>query len=493
MNSLIDLAKSTIRSVSKQMEQGEFTSLELTTFYLERISQFEPSINCFVRIETELALDQARASDKRRQSKTLRGILDGIPYTLKDVFATRDSPTTASSKMLQGWTAPYNATVYTRLLEAGAVLLGKVNTDEFTMGVSTRTSVFGVTRNPWDLNRVSGGSSGGPAAAMAARFGLFSIGTDTGGSIRQPAGFCGVVGLRPTYGRVSRMGEIAMASSLDQTGPLTLTAEDAALVLQVLAGHDPLDSTSSQHPTVDYIGEFNQGAAGLRIGVPQEYFGEGVQPGVETLIREALQQLEGDGAVLVPLSLPTIPLALPAYYIICPAEVSSNMARYDGIRFGYSVERQPGSRTLTEVYEDSRGQGLGEEVERRVMLGTHVLSSGYYDAYYNQAQKMRESVTAEFKKALQSVDILAGPVSPHPAFRIDENMNDPLALYKEDVLTVPLNIAGLPGLSVPCGFLNGLPVGLQLIAGAFKEATLLRTAHAFQSTTDAHFLLSPLL
>ena len=477
----------TIESAAASLKNAEFTSVELTTCYLDHISRIEPRVNAFVRIETELALVQAAASDARRSAGTSLSVLDGIPYTLKDIFATSNSPTTASSRMLEGWTAPYDSTVYRKLCEAGAVLLGKTNTDEFTMGASTETSYYGVTRNPWDLERVSGGSSGGPAAAVSARFGLFSVGTDTGGSIRQPAHFCGVLGLRPTYGRISRFGEIAMASSLDQTGPLTLTARDAALVLEVLAGHDPLDATSSPEPVGPYLSAMGQSIKGLKIGSPSEYFGEGLDPHVEQVVRAAISELEALGAKTVEISLPLIPYALAAYYVICPSEVSSNMARYDGIRFGHSVERQPKhSRDLFEAYAESRAEGLGAEVKRRIMLGTHALSSGYYDAYYSQAEKVRAAVSAEFDRALEQVDLLVGPVSPHVAFKIGANSQDPLAMYKEDVLTVPVNIAGVPGMSLPCGFVEAMPVGLQLIAGRFREATLLQVAAAYQSVTKFH-------
>jgi aspartyl-tRNA(Asn)/glutamyl-tRNA(Gln) amidotransferase subunit A len=478
----------TIERAAANLSDGRYTARELAAAYFERIKKLESQLNVFIRLDEDLAFAQADASDARRAAGTSLGILDGIPYTLKDVYATKGSPTTAASHMLEGWTAPYDATVYRKLCAAGCVMLGKTNTDEFTMGVSTETSYFGVTRNPWDLDRVSGGSSGGPAAAQAARLGLFAIGTDTGGSIRQPASFCGVLGLRPTYGRISRFGEIAMASSLDQTGPLTSTARDAAIVLAALAGHDPLDATSAAEPVEDYLAACEEDIKGMKIGIPQEYFGEGIDPDVEATVRAAVARLTELGAETRSISLPSLRSALAAYYIIAPAEVSSNMARYDGIRFGYSVEREPTEKTtaLYAVYAKSRAKGLGAEVKRRIMLGTHALSSGYYDAYYAKAEAVRAVVRSEFETALSDVDIIAGPVSPHVAFKVGEKIGDPLAMYKEDILTVPLNIAGVPGLSVPCGFVAGLPVGLQLIAGRFQEATLLRAAAAFQTVTDAH-------
>jgi len=483
----------TIEEAAEALKKGETTSVALTESCLERIAEVDAQINAFVIVLPELARAQAQESDARRKMGKTRGILDGIPYNLKDVYATSDSPTSASSKMLDGWVAPYNATVYTKLREAGAVLLGKTNTDEFTMGVSTETSYYGVTRNPWDRERVSGGSSGGPAASIAMHMGIFSIGTDTGGSIRQPAAFCNVTGVRPTYGRVSRWGEIPMASSLDQTGPITKTVRDAAILLEVLCGHDPLDANSSPETVPAFLQELNEVVEeyplkGLKVGVAKEYFGEGVLPEVERLVREAITTLENEGAEIVELSLPSVPHALSVYYIIAPAEVSSNMARYDGIRYGHSIERTAavGKHDLFDVYAKSRGEGLGAEVKRRIMLGTHVLSSGYYDAYYKKAEAVRQVVTQEFKDAFKQVDILVAPVSPHVAFKIGEQVNDPLAMYKEDILTVPLNISGIPGLSVPCGFYKGLPVGLQIMANHFQESTMLKTAAAYQDATIFH-------
>jgi aspartyl-tRNA(Asn)/glutamyl-tRNA(Gln) amidotransferase subunit A len=479
-----------IEEAAAGLAKGEFSSLELIEACLKHISELDPKLNCFVRVEAELAQKQAKESDQRRKVGKSLGILDGVPYNLKDVYATLGSPTTASSHILENWQAPYDATVYRKLKQAGAVLLGKTNTDEFTMGGSTETSYYGVTRNPWDLERVSGGSSGGPAASVAAHFGMFSIGTDTGGSIRQPAHFCNVVGLRPTYGRISRFGELPMASSLDQTGPLTKTVRDAAIVLETLSGHDPLDATSAELEVPTFRRELEKikgekPLEGLRVGVSLEYFGEGVWPEVEALIRAEINLMVELGAKEVVVALPNLKYALAAYYVIAPAEVSSNMARYDGIHFGYRAPIEE-TKNLYEVYAKSRAQGLGSEVKRRIMLGTHVLSSGYYDAYYNKAEQVRAVVSQEFASVFKEVDILAAPVSPNPAFKIGEKIADPLSMYKEDILTVPVNIGGVPGISIPAGFVNGLPVGLQLIAKRFDELTILKVGAALQNVTEYH-------
>jgi aspartyl-tRNA(Asn)/glutamyl-tRNA(Gln) amidotransferase subunit A len=490
----------TIETAAAGLAKGEFTSTELTEACLKHAETLDKKINAFVRIERKLALKQAAESDARRAKGEPRGILDGIPYNLKDVYATKESVTTASSHILENWEAPYNATVYDRLLKAGAVLIGKTNTDEFTMGVSTETSYFGVTRNPWDLERVAGGSSGGPAASMSVHFGMFSVGTDTGGSIRQPAAFCGVTGLRATYGRISRFGEIAMASSLDQTGPITKTVRDAAIILEVLSGQDHLDATSSSEPVPAFLKAVDampkdKPLTGIRVGVAPEYFGEGVLPEVEKATRDAIAELEKLGATIVEVSVPAVAYALGAYYIINPAEISSNMARYDGIRFGHSIERKKTDERheLYTIYAKSRAEGLGSEVKRRIMLGTHVLSAGYYDAYYNQAEKVRALVMQQFTDLFKDIDVLAAPVAPHPAFKIGEKVNDPLAMYKEDVLTVPVNIGGIPGMSVPCGFVSGLPVGLQLMTGRFTEEKILKVGAAYQTVTDYHLQQPPVL
>ncbi len=478
----------TILEAAEALQKGEITSVELTEAHLARAEALNGTLNAFVRIEPGLARKRAQESDDRRAKGESRGMLEGIPYTLKDVFATTDSITTASSHMLEDWLAPYNSTTYHRLNQAGAVLLGKTNTDEFTMGASSETSYFGVTRNPWNTELVAGGSSGGPAAAMAARIGCFSIATDTGGSIRQPASFCGVTGLKPTYGRVSRFGELAMASSLDQTGPMTATVADTALVLQAIAGHDELDATSSESEVPDYFAGLTGNLTGVKVGVPAEFFGEGVKPEVELLVRAGIDQLKNLGAEIIEVSLPTAPKSLAVYYVICPAEVSSNMARYDGIRFGHSIEREEnaGENTLFDVYAKSRAGGLGNEVRRRIMLGTHALSSGYHDAYYNQAAKVRTVIGQEFADAFTKVDVLVAPVSPHTAFKVGAQISDPLAMYKEDILAAPVNVAGLPGMSIPCGFADGLPVGMQIIGPRFGEQAVLNVGDAYQRATDFH-------
>ena len=478
----------TIEQAAAGLSEKAFTSLDITNACLERIASHDGALNSFVTVEPELARRQATESDVRRREGKARGLLDGVPYNLKDIFATKESVTTASSHILENWQAPYNATTYQNLADAGAVLLGKTNTDEFTMGSSTESSYFGVTRNPWDTTRVAGGSSGGPTASMAADFGIFSIGTDTGGSIRQPAAFCGVVGLKPTYGRVSRFGEIAMASSLDQTGPITKTVRDAAIVLQTLAGQDPLDATSSDTPVPDYLAQCATDLTGVKVGVPAEFFGEGIRPEVEALVRQAIEVVRGLGATVTEVSLPTAKYSLPAYYIIAPAEVTSNMSRYDGIRYGYSVEREEHhvSHSLYDIYAKSRAHGLGSEVKRRIMLGNHVLSSGYYDSYYTKAEKVRALVRAEFDRVLTDVDIILAPVSPHTAFPVGEKVSDPLAMYKEDILTGPGNIGGVPAMSIPCGFVDGLPVGLQCIGKRFNESILFKVGAAYQGVTTYH-------
>jgi len=478
----------TIEEAAAGLAAGAFTSRQITEVCLAHIEAHDTVLNCFVMVTPEIARAQADASDARRAAGKSLGILDGVPYNLKDVFAMTDSPTTASSHMLEGWVAPYNATTYTNLREAGAVLLGKTNTDEFTMGTTSETSYFGVTRNPWDSECVAGGSSGGPAASIAAHMSIFSIGTDTGGSIRLPAAFCGVVGVKPTYGRVSRFGEIAMASSLDQTGPITKTARDAAIVLEVLAGEDPLDATSSAEPVPNYLKGMS-GLKGMTIGVPKEFFGEGINPEVEARVRESIKEMEAAGAKVVEISMPAALHSLAAYYIIVPAEVSSNMSRYDGIRYGYSVEREEthAEHSLYDVYAKSRAQGIGAEVKRRIMLGNHVLSSGYYDAYYAKAEAVRAVVRQEFDRVFaEGVDVIAAPVSTGVAFKVGEKINDPLAMYKEDVLTVPGNISGTPSIAVPCGFVDGMPVGLQLIGPRFGEGSVLRAAAAYQELTTFH-------
>ncbi|HWN55668.1 MAG TPA: Asp-tRNA(Asn)/Glu-tRNA(Gln) amidotransferase subunit GatA, partial [Methylomirabilota bacterium] len=426
---------------------------------------------------------QATAADARFVSGRPLGLLDGIPLAIKDVLCTRGIRTTCSSKILENFVPPYDATVVAKLLDAGTVILGKLNMDEFAMGSSTENSAFFTTRNPWDLARVPGGSSGGAAAAIAADLAAATLGTDTGGSIRQPAAFCGRVGLKPTYGRVSRYGLVAFASSLDQVGPFGKDVRDAALVLQAIAGHDPMDSTSVDVGVPDYAAELEGGVKGLRIGIPAEYFIEGLDPEVEAAVRAAIDTLRGLGAKTESVSLPHTEYGLAAYYVIAPAEASSNLARYDGVKYG---RRVPGARDLIDMYSRTRGAGFGAEVKRRVMLGTYALSAGYYDAYYGKALRVRTLVQRDFQQAFERVDVIVAPTTPGVAFKMGER-EDPLQMYLNDVFTIPVNLAGLPGVSIPAGFTQtGLPIGLQIIGKAFDEATVLRVARAYEAATSWH-------
>jgi aspartyl-tRNA(Asn)/glutamyl-tRNA(Gln) amidotransferase subunit A len=479
----------TIHELGARLRRREVTSADATRAYLGRIEALDPQVKAYLTVTAESALRQAAAADARFKAGTPRGPLDGVPLAVKDVLCTRGIRTTCGSKILEGFVPPYDATAVARLLDAGAVLLGKLNMDEFAMGSSTENSAFFPTRNPWDLDRVPGGSSGGSAAAVAADLAAATLGTDTGGSIRQPAAFCGDVGLKPTYGRVSRYGLVAFASSLDQIGPLAKDVEDAALVLSAIAGHDPMDSTSVDLPVPDYGALLGKGIEGLRIGVPDEYFIEGLDAEVESVVRAAIQVLEKLGARLLPVSLPHTGYALAAYYVIAPAEASSNLARYDGVKYGLRVPR---ARDLIEMYSKTRAAGFGAEVKRRVMLGTWALSAGYYDAYYGRAQRVRTLVRRDFQQAFERVDVIAAPTTPGVAFKFGEKA-DPLQMYLNDVFAVPVNLAGLPGLSVPAGFtMGGLPVGLQLIGRAFDEAALLKVAHAYERATAWHEQKPPL-
>jgi aspartyl-tRNA(Asn)/glutamyl-tRNA(Gln) amidotransferase subunit A len=452
------------------------SSREVTEAALSRASA--DRLGAFLRVTPEAAQEAARASDGRRARGAALSPLDGVPLGLKDIFLTEGVETTAGSRILQGFVPPCDATVVERLRACGAVFLGKLNMDEFAMGSSNENSAYGPCRNPWDPTRTPGGSSGGSAAAVAARQVFGALGTDTGGSIRQPASFCGVVGVKPTYGRVSRYGVIAFASSLDQVGPFARTVGDAALLLGRIAGHDPRDLTSSTRPVPDYLAGIEEGARGLRIGVPREYFQGGVEAGVERTVRAALAVYERLGAKLVEVSLPHSRYAVAAYYLIAPAEASSNLARYDGVRFG----RRSGAPGLKEMYGETRARGFGPEPKRRIMLGTYALSAGYYDAYYLRAQKVRSLIRRDFDEAFKSCDVVAGPVSPTVAFRLGEKADDPLQMYLADIFTIPCSLAALPGLSVPCGLhpAEGLPVGLQLLGRPFDEATLFRAARALE-------------
>jgi aspartyl-tRNA(Asn)/glutamyl-tRNA(Gln) amidotransferase subunit A len=469
------------------LRRGEFSSVELARSYLDRITRLDRGLNSFITVTAELALEQARAADQRLRAGQA-GPLTGIPFAHKDIFCTRGVKTSCGSRMLDSFIAPYDATVTERLHGAGAVLLGKTNMDEFAMGSSSETSWYGPVANPWNPQTVPGGSSGGSAAAVAARLVPVSTGTDTGGSIRQPAALCGVTGLKPTYGRVSRYGMIAFASSLDQGGPLACSAEDAAILLGAMAGFDPRDSTSVERPVDDYRAALENPLDGLKIGLPREFFSEGLEAGVADAVTAALRQFEALGATLVDISLPNSALAVPTYYVVAPAECSSNLSRMDGVRFGY---RAAEPRDLEDLYKRSRGEGFGAEVKRRIMIGTYALSAGYYDAYYLKAQQARRLIRNDFLAAFENVDLIMGPTTPTPAFRLGEKADDPVTMYLSDIYTIAVNLAGLPGLSIPAGFCAGLPVGLQVIGNYFEEARLLNAAHRYQQVTDWHRRLPP--
>ncbi len=483
-----DLTRLTVTEARARLDRREISAVELLEAHLERIRQVEPQIHAFITLTEEVARVQAEEAD-RRIARSDAAPLTGIPVALKDVLCTVDAPTTAGSRILEGFRSPYDATVVRKLREQGAVFVGKANTDEFAMGSSTENSAYGPTRNPWDLDRVPGGSSGGSAAAVAAGEAMVSLGSDTGGSIRQPAGFCGVVGIKPTYGRVSRYGLVAFASSLDQIGPFGRTVEDVAIVLEAIAGHDPCDSTSVDTPVPDYRAALTGDIRGLRVGVAAEYQVPGMDPEVERVVDEAIAELQRLGAEIVPVSLPHTKYALATYYIIAPSEASANLARYDGVKYGLSLQGE----TLLESYLQTRGRGFGPEVKRRIMLGTYALSAGYYDAYYVKAQKVRTLIKRDFDQAFERVDVIAAPTSPTVAFRFGERTADPIQMYLSDVFTIPANMAGLPGIAVPCGFAHGLPVSLQFMGRAFDEATLLRVADAYEQATAWHRAVPPLV
>ena len=466
----------------KLLRTRRLGSVELARHCLERAERLGAGLNCFITLCPEQALAEAEQAD-RRLAAGEGGPLTGIPVVHKDLFCTEGLRTTCGSRMLDNFVAPYDATVVSRLRAAGMVLLGKTNMDEFAMGSSTENSFYGPARNPWDRERVAGGSSGGSAAAIAARLAPAATGTDTGGSIRQPAALSGITGLKPTYGLVSRYGMVAFASSLDQGGPLTRSAADAALMLGAMCGFDPRDSTSLDRPATDYAAALGNSIDGLRIGLPRQFFDERLDPAVGDAVRAALRVLEQAGAKLRDIDLPSTDLSIPAYYIVAPAEASSNLSRYDGVRFGYRCEDP---KDLLDLYCRSRGEGFGREVKRRILIGTYVLSAGYMDAYYLKAQRVRRIIRDEFRAALKEVDLIAGPTTPGPAFRIGERTDDPVQMYLSDIYTVSVNLAGLPAISVPAGFSNGLPVGLQLIGDYFAEARLLNAAHRLQQETDWH-------
>ena len=484
---MADLTAFTVKECLNALNQGDVSSVELTSAFLDRIVQHEPQLHAFITLTPERALVSAKAADKKRSELKNTGqempTLLGLPLAVKDVLCFAGTRTTCGSKILENFTPPFNATAVHRLLDAGVVVLGKTNTDEFAMGSSTENSAYGVTHNPWDLSRVPGGSSGGSAAAAAAMFAPAALGTDTGGSVRQPASFCGVTGIKPTYGRVSRYGLIAYGSSLDSVGVLARSAADAEIIFRLMAGFDARDATSVDVPVSDTACTENPKVKGLRIGVPKEYFIEGIQPAVEAAVREAIKTYESMGAEIVEISLPHTEYALPVYYLIAPAEASANLARYDGVRYGLRVE----DGGMIDMFLKSRGRGFGAEVKRRIMLGTYALSAGYYDAYYGQAQKVRNLIKSDFAHAFEQVDAIAAPVAPTTAFKIGGHGDDPLAMYLEDVFTLPANLAGVPGLAFPVGFDGeGLPVGMQLMGRHFDEATLFRLAHAYQMSTEWH-------
>ena len=472
----------TIAELSAGLKAGDFSSVELTQSYLDRINSLDEQLNSFITVTPELALEQAKQADEQRAAGNA-GILNGIPLAQKDIFCTKDVKTSCGSKMLDPFISPYNATTINKFNDSGAVMLGKTNMDEFAMGSSNETSWYGAVQNPWRKNAVPGGSSGGSAAAVAAQLAPAATGTDTGGSIRQPASFCGITGLKPTYGRVSRYGMIAFASSLDQAGPMTRTAEDAALMLNVMAGYDPRDSTSVEEAVPDYTADLNETMAGLKIGLPKEYFSEGLDDAVAKVIESAVKEYEKMGAIIKEISLPTSNLAVPTYYIIAPSECSSNLSRMDGVRFGHRCDAP---KDLNDLYIRSRGEGFGTEVKRRILVGTYALSEGFYDAYYVKAQKTRRLISNDFNQAFADVDVIMGPAAPSTAFNIGELTDDPITMYLSDIYTIAVNLAGLPGMSIPAGFANGMPVGLQLIGKHFAESKLLNIAHQFQQVTDWH-------
>src|SRR5437762_4731657 len=463
-----------------RFRRKEATPTQAARAYLDRITALDPKVKAYMTVTADRALAQAAAADARFQSGRPLGLLDGIPLAIKDVLCTRGIRTTCSSRILENFVPPYDATVVAKLLDAGAVILGKLNMDEFAMGSSTEHSAFFPTRNPWDIDRVPGGSSGGAAAAVAAGLAAATLGTDTGGSIRQPAAFCGVVGLKPTYGRVSRYGLIALASSLDQIGPFAQDVTDTAILLGAVAGHDRRDATSIQAPVPDYAAELSKGVAGLTLGLPDEYFIDGMDPDVERAVRQAIDVLKGLGARIERVALPTTRHSLAAYYVILPAEASSNLARYAGVKFGLRVA----GRDLVEMESRSRSAGFGAEVKRRIMLGTYALSAGYYDAYYGKAQSVRTLVRREFAAAFARVDLIVAPTTPNVAFKLGEK-EDPLSMYLNDVFTIPGNLSGITGVSVPCGFsVSGLPIGLQILGRPLDEARVLRAAYAYEQATS---------
>ncbi|WP_457665750.1 Asp-tRNA(Asn)/Glu-tRNA(Gln) amidotransferase subunit GatA [Thiolapillus sp.] len=471
-----------IAELSAGLQAGDFSSVELTRHFLDRIKKFDGDLNAVLTVTEAQAQAQAEAADARIKTGDA-GPLTGIPILHKDIFCTEGVKTSCGSRMLDNFISPYDATVVTRLKDAGVVMLGKTNMDEFAMGSSNETSFYGPVKNPWDTERVPGGSSGGSAAGVAARLGVAATGTDTGGSIRQPAALCGITGLKPTYGRVSRYGMIAFASSLDQAGPMTRSAEDAAYLLAAMAGFDERDSTCVDRPVDDYVGQLDQPLKGLKVGIVKEFFGEGLNEGMNASMQTAIESLKRLGVELVEVSLPNSHYSVPAYYVVAPAECSSNLSRFDGVRFGHRCDDP---QDLEDLYKRSRGEGFGPEVKRRIMIGTYALSAGYYDAYYLKAQQVRQVIAGDFRKAFGEVDVLLGPASPETAFRIGEKSDDPVSMYLSDIYTIAVNLAGLPAMSLPAPLVDGLPAGLQLIGNYFEEGRLLALAHQLQQITDWH-------
>ena len=477
------MLNSSLRQLSNALARKQISSVELTQYFLDRAAALNPALNAFITLNGEASLAQARSADDRLASGEVTG-LTGIPVAHKDIFCTKGWLTTCGSKMLHNFVSPYDAHVIEQFNHAGAVIIGKTNMDEFAMGSSNETSYFGSVKNPWDIRAVPGGSSGGSAAAVASRMAPVATGTDTGGSIRQPAALCGVSGLKPTYGLCSRFGMIAFASSLDQAGPIARSAEDCAILLNAMAGFDARDATSLERPKEDYTRDLQPPLAGLRIGLPKEYFSSGLNPEVGKAVELALAEYRKLGAITVDISLPKTELSVPVYYVLAPAEASSNLARFDGVRYGY---RAPQYGDLTDMYEKTRAQGFGSEVKRRIMIGTYVLSHGYYDAYYLQAQKIRRIIANDFCEAFRQCDVIMGPTSPSVAFDFGTKSGDPVEMYLNDIYTIAVNLAGLPGMSIPCGFSgNGRPVGLQIIGNYFSEAKMLNVAHQYQLATDWH-------
>lgn len=477
----------TIAQLAEALRSKEISSVELTQHYLDRIAALDSTYNSFITVTSDIALEQARAADVRL-AEGEQSPLCGIPIAHKDIFCTQGVRTSCGSKMLDNFIAPYNATIVDNLAAAGAVMLGKTNMDEFAMGSSNETSYYGPVKNPWDTNCVPGGSSGGSAASVAALLAAGATASDTGGSIRQPAALCGLTGIKPTYGRVSRWGMIAFASSLDQAGTLTRSAEDAALMLNAMASFDDKDSTCIDQPTEDYSATLGESVKGLNIGIPEEYFGPGLHPDTAKAVQEAIKTYQSLGANIHSISLPHNHLAVPAYYVIGPAECSANLSRFDGVRYGYRCDAP---KDLADLYKRSRGEGFGDEVKRRILIGTYALSAGFYDAYYNKAQQVRRLIKQDFVDAFKNVDVILGPTSPTPAFALGAKAKNPVDMYLEDIYTIATNMAGLPALSIPCGLVDNKPVGLQLIGNYFAEAKLLNVAHQFQLATDFHQQLAP--